>query len=733
VLKVNQNSVEQRPATSERFVAPNFGLEQIGQGAAALGQGLAQATGNLDDIGKMYDEAAVKQADADDLKRITEIRANALASQGFDAQSAIKDARDQIAEIRNTRLADLHNPRQRQMYTDVFDARNLQIEESFANHSITETKKAEQSATLARADSYTDLSVDTYGTDAFDLNMGTALKEVANANKGAAPDAIARKQAEVRSSIFTRVISGMLADPNSTDVAKLTLDKHAADILPQDEEKLRRALNPLLEEAQTEADAGWAFTDAAKPSDGETPTAPTEGPDTPPRPQIKTPETVTTKPISPADPLRGKGRITDDAAAHRERGSGNALDIAAPSGTPIYPPMSGKVVKSWWDAKGGWSVLVQHPNGYVTGYAHLRSKSPFAEGQEVDASSVIGSVGATGDATGPHVHYTVRQSAGGPKVDPSAALWGPGGVKANSVAWKEAEPTRYAVEDNSLGRALTRLHDRAAAENWSPHRYQKAVEKVRSIAGIQTQLYNDQQDALYDTALKSVVALGDKLMNRSQIPSFGLLDPKHQVALQNIIDSNVKAAANGDNIKANGPRFLQLMGMAQSPEFRNQFLSVDLMGETGITNAERARLWSNQLELRQQPEGPLAAGLGKANFFVERYMPKTAFKEDQRRKFSDAFMAAVERQQGQLHRPLTDREMDDIARAQTVEVVRPGGGVVRAVELRGTGQGGTIDIPKVYNQIAPDVRQRLVDELAQQGKDHSMRAVVEYYLSTRSR
>lgn len=805
MLHVTENTVNPTPATRERLSAPDFaaGAENLARGAASFAQSLGQATENLDKIGETYDTAAVKQADAEDLRHIAEIRGQVMSSKGFDSQTAIADARQQIDEIRKGRMASLHNSRQRNMYADIFDQRSLQLEESFATHSATEIASANQAASVARAETYSDLATDTFGTKAFETNLGTALNEVAAANSGQAADVIARRQATVKSTIISKAIGGMIADPDQADHAQLALAQHAKDILPDDEEKLHKQLNPILQENRTDADAGWAFTNAPKPGspvEGATASGQVEqgnidlhhraiarnkdgsistvlsmsiGTD---KGEVLIPKVIDGHvvsekeaiahyrktgehlgvfkdeasatayaqslhqeqareyaPTSPADPLRGKGRITNTAAQHRARGSGNALDIAAPAGTPIYTPMSGKVVKSWWDQKGGWSVLVEHPNGYVTGYAHLRSKSPYAEGQAVDGDTPIGSVGATGDATGPHVHYTVRQSRGGPRVDPSAALWGQGSVKPGSVAWREAEPQKYNADNNGLDRALSRLHDRAAAENWSPNRYNKAVDRVRQISGVQEQLYNQQQEDRYDSAVSTVVGLGDKFTSISQIPGFGLLKPTQQYSLQQIAEGN----KTGKALPANGPRFLMLMGMAQSPEYRQQFLSVDLAQEKDVTPGERERLWGTQLKLKQEPNGALAANFNTVEQYANRYLPTSTYKGEEgakkRRAFSDRMGGAIERQQNELGRPLTSRETDDIARSLTVQVVRPGGDTSLGFEVMGTGQGGAVNIPQTYEAIAPDIRQRLVDELARQGKPHSMKDVVEVWLQSRSR
>ncbi len=94
----------------------------------------------------------------------------------------------------------------------------------------------------------------------------------------------------------------------------------------------------------------------------------------------------------------------------------NGIDLGAAVGTKIYAPLTGTVratgntdsvpgCYSW----GQW-VLVDHPNGLATLYAHL-SYIGVSAGQKLDTGDVIGYVGATGYATGPHLHFTVYVSA----------------------------------------------------------------------------------------------------------------------------------------------------------------------------------------------------------------------------------------------------------------------------------------------------------------------------------
>ena len=96
------------------------------------------------------------------------------------------------------------------------------------------------------------------------------------------------------------------------------------------------------------------------------------------------------------------------------------LDLVAASGTPVAAAASGRVVFAGWIA-GGWGnlVVVAHTNGVRTMYAHL-ARVDVRLGQPVATGARVGAVGATGDATGPHLHFEVRLR--GAAVDPRSAL-----------------------------------------------------------------------------------------------------------------------------------------------------------------------------------------------------------------------------------------------------------------------------------------------------------------------
>ncbi len=84
------------------------------------------------------------------------------------------------------------------------------------------------------------------------------------------------------------------------------------------------------------------------------------------------------------------------------------IDIAAEAGTPIQAAMGGQVVAAGPDGGYGNLITVDDGNGLTTRYAHC--SQIFARvGQSIAPGEIIGAVGSTGRATGPHLHFEVRQ------------------------------------------------------------------------------------------------------------------------------------------------------------------------------------------------------------------------------------------------------------------------------------------------------------------------------------
>ena len=102
--------------------------------------------------------------------------------------------------------------------------------------------------------------------------------------------------------------------------------------------------------------------------------------------------------ISSGFNLRRKHPIHKKIKAHR------GVDYAAPRGTPVYAAGDGKVIETGYSKANGNYVFIQHGQTYTTKYLHLNRKK-VRKNQTVRQRQLIGTVGSTGYATGPHLNY----------------------------------------------------------------------------------------------------------------------------------------------------------------------------------------------------------------------------------------------------------------------------------------------------------------------------------------
>ncbi|MCI4662976.1 MAG: DUF5930 domain-containing protein [Neomegalonema sp.] len=113
-----------------------------------------------------------------------------------------------------------------------------------------------------------------------------------------------------------------------------------------------------------------------------------------------------------AKPLKDSYRVSSSYGKRKNPVTGiwamhHGLDLAAPKGTRIYPPVDGTVVFAGTQRGYGKVVKIDHALGFQTVYGHM-SKIEVQKGDTVTRGTVIGRVGNTGRSTGDHLHYEIR-------------------------------------------------------------------------------------------------------------------------------------------------------------------------------------------------------------------------------------------------------------------------------------------------------------------------------------
>jgi Meckel syndrome type 1 protein len=222
--------------------------------------------------------------------------------------------------------------------------------------------------------------------------------------------------------------------------------------------------------AQTAAPG--ARTGGAEPGRGRT--APTTDGSRVTAPPATAPARVTpvadTSPSAAHMPVQGTvtGTYGEQRQGHRHAG----VDIAAPVGTPVSAAGSGTVTQASADGGYGNLVCIDHGDGVSTCYAHL-SRFATTQGAYVEVGDVIGYVGSTGNATGPHLHFEVRRN--GVAEDPTPYLRGTATLPhrtslaattrtTQAVAAPAPAPTASAAE-TAPARATPEVEASAAAQS----------------------------------------------------------------------------------------------------------------------------------------------------------------------------------------------------------------------------------------------------------------------------
>lgn len=116
-------------------------------------------------------------------------------------------------------------------------------------------------------------------------------------------------------------------------------------------------------------------------------------------------------------PLKFEPRITSSFSRARRHPilhytrAHNGVDYAAPTGAPVVSVAAGVVTFAGWNGGGGRTVKVRHASGYQSEYLHLSKIDPgIRSGIRIAQGQIVGRVGSSGLATGPHLHYGLKRN-----------------------------------------------------------------------------------------------------------------------------------------------------------------------------------------------------------------------------------------------------------------------------------------------------------------------------------
>lgn len=190
------------------------------------------------------------------------------------------------------------------------------------------------------------------------------------------------------------------------------------------------------------------------------------------------------------------GTVTNTFRQHTERGSAG-LDIAAREGTPIRLPYGGKVVDRGFNDRAGNYVIIDHGGGVVTSYSHLQGPPKVARDATIAAGTVLGNVGQTGHATGPHLHYRVKVN--GKDVDPQTFHNGkappPQATASGGVVGSGQGTLQSALED-LYARNLPRQQEEAAER------------RIRSLHGAREEADSKAKEGVRNKAFAEIDTTG---------------------------------------------------------------------------------------------------------------------------------------------------------------------------------------------------------------------------------
>lgn len=456
-----QVPVEQRVAPQQiqvRAEAPNAAI-----GAQANARQLQEAGGAVERVGQ---QMAAFQVDA--LNTMNEARVNDAMAE---AQKTALAKQAEYTELRgaNAMPSALDGKPLAEKFGSDFDQSLPQIAADLKLNDVQTELFRRRSQPLAlsfrqNATSYERQQADAYKEDVYKTSVATGQQSVLATWSN--PEAVALAAENIRTVTLDRARDMGLTPEAAVLAVRENVGKAFLDVIDANADEAPRAMRDFLEQygdrmmpAQVEAaknkiNPGVAGIEAtewvssmlaggAPPLPGE-PGATIELPLPGARVEFEAP-------VEGARVSSGYGPRASFRTSNGARASSNhdGVDFAARAGIPVRAVASGRVRRA--NVNGGYGnyVEIEHPDGTVTGYAHLQGFN-VRDGDVIARGQTIGAVGSTGNSTGPHLH--LRAMRDGKSIDPAELFQGgvrtatTQSIRSSGVTPTQAEMLRAAQE-----------------------------------------------------------------------------------------------------------------------------------------------------------------------------------------------------------------------------------------------------------------------------------------------
>ena len=541
-----QVPVEQRVAPQQiqvRAEAPNAAI-----GAQANARQLQEAGGAIERAGQ---QMAALQVDA--LNTMNEARVNdALA----EAQKVALAKQAEYTELRGTNAmpSALDGKPLAEKFGGEFDQSLPQIAADLKLNDVQTELFRRRSQPLAlsfrqNATSYERQQADAYREDVYKTSVAVGQQSVLAVWSN--PEAVALSAENIRTVTLDRARDMGLTPEAAVLAVRENVGKAFLDVIDANADEAPRAMRDFLEQygdrmtpAQVEAaknkiNPGVAGIEAVEWVNSMLAGGPPPLPGEPgstvelPLPGARVDFELPVAGLGlPTDPGKDYGPRTSFRTSNGARASSNhdGVDFSARAGTPVRAVASGRVRRA--NVNGGYGnyVEIEHPDGTVTGYAHLQGFN-VKDGDVIARGQTIGAVGSTGTSTGPHLHLRVRRD--GKSIDPAELFRG--GVRT---------ATTQSIRSSGVAPTQTEML-RAAQEQFGENPVQLAAARAEIN---RTFAMRDAEKAEREKAARdSVYAYIEQ--NRAMPPASMLaaLPPGSLNSVQNYLDALIKPPARENN------------------------------------------------------------------------------------------------------------------------------------------------------------------------------------------